>query len=139
MLIVRIKGPKYMLSLGFFRRGINTKEDVRLWTSQASYDCEGWGRYADEEYLLSWQSRGQKVCFIIQSDAPGNSIDKDMHCEHIRQMGAGKYQRESCYHRIECSATNSLVTLMTKWYLNSSFQPYSYSPKISRRCWCDNG
>ena len=27
------------------------------------------------------RSRGQKVCFIIQSDIPGNSIDKDMHYE----------------------------------------------------------
>ena len=28
---------------------------------------------------------------------PGNSIDKDMHCEHTRQMGGEKYPRESCY------------------------------------------
>ena len=26
----------------------------------------------------------------------------------------GKYLRESCYHRIECSAANSLATLMRK-------------------------
>ena len=53
-------------------------------------------------------------CILSSRVTPGSSIDKDMHCERIRQMGARKYQRESCYHRIECSATNSLVTLMTR-------------------------
>ena len=60
------------------------------------------------------QSRDQKVCFVIQSDILGSSIDKDMHYERIRQMGAEKYLRESCYHRIECSAANSLAALMRK-------------------------
>ena len=54
---------------------------------------------------------------------PRRSIDKDknMHCERTEQMGVGKYLRKSCYHRIECSAANSLTTLMRKWYLNSRF------------------
>ena len=51
------------------------------------------------------------MCSIIQSDVPGNSIDKDMHCERTRQMGVRKYLRESCYYRIECSATNFLAAL----------------------------
>ena len=34
------------------------------------------------------RSRGQKVCFIIQSDIPGNSIDKDMHYECTGQNGS---------------------------------------------------
>ena len=59
-------------------------------------------------------SRGQKVCFVIQSDVLGNSINKDMHCECTGQMGAEKYLRESCYHRIKCSAANSLATLTRK-------------------------
>ena len=80
------------------------------------------------------RSRGQKVCLIIQSDIPGNSINKNMHYECAGQMGVGKYLRESCYHYIECSVTNFLVALMRKWYLNNSFQPYNYSPKTSRRC-----
>ena len=83
------------------------------------------------------RSRGQKVCSVIQSDVLGSSIDKNMHCERTWQMGAVKYLRESYYHRIKCFATNSLTALMRKWYLNSSFQPYSYPPKTSGRCWCD--
>ena len=54
------------------------------------------------------------MCSVIQSDVPGSSIDKDMHCERIGQMGARKYLRKNCYHRIECSAANSLATLMRK-------------------------
>ena len=83
------------------------------------------------------RSRGQRVCSVIQNDIPGSSIDKDMHCERTWQMGAGKYLRESCYHRIKCSAANSLATLMRKWYLNSNFQPYSYSLKTPGEGWCD--
>ena len=60
------------------------------------------------------QSRDQKVCSVIQSDILGSSIDNDMHYEHTRQMGAGKYLKESCYHRIEYSVANSLAALMRK-------------------------
>ena len=54
------------------------------------------------------------MCLVIQSDIPGNSIDKDMHYEHIGQIRAGKYIRKSYYHHIECSATNYLAALMRK-------------------------
>ena len=60
------------------------------------------------------QSKDQEVCFVIQSNIPENSINKDMHYEGTKQMGAEKYLRESCYHRIEYSVTNSLTTLMRK-------------------------
>ena len=60
------------------------------------------------------RSRGQKVCFVIQSDVPGNSIDKDMHGEGTGQIGAEKYLRERYYHHIKCSTTNSLAALMRK-------------------------
>ena len=73
------------------------------------------------------QSRGQKMWSAIQSNVLGDSIDKDIHYESIGQMGTIKYLRESCYHHIECSVANSLATLIWKWYLNSNFQPYSYS------------
>ena len=82
-------------------------------------------------------NRGQKECPVIQGDLPGNSSDNDICYEHTRQQWGGKYLRESYYHRIECFAANSLATLMRKWYLISSFQPYSYSPETSGRCWCD--
>ena len=61
------------------------------------------------------------MCSVIQSDALGSSVDKDMHCEHIGQMGAEKYLGESCYHCIKRYVTNSLAVLMTKSYLNSTF------------------
>ena len=60
------------------------------------------------------QSKDQEVCFVIQSNIPENSINKDMHYEGTKQMGAEKYLRESYYHRIEYSVTNSLATLMRK-------------------------
>ena len=41
-------------------------------------------------------------------------IDKDIHHESIGQREGMKYLRESYYHRIECSAPNSLTTLMWK-------------------------
>ena len=56
----------------------------------------------------------QNVCPIIQGDVPGSSIDKDVHYERTRGMGAKKYLTESCYHRIECSVANSLAMLIRK-------------------------
>ena len=50
----------------------------------------------------------------IQGDISGNFIDKDMHYKRTGEMGTHKYLKESCYYRIECSAVNSLVTLMRK-------------------------
>ena len=54
------------------------------------------------------------MCSVIQSDVLGSSIDKDMHCERIGQMGAKKYLGESYYHHIKCSVTNSMTALMRK-------------------------
>ena len=54
------------------------------------------------------------VYSIVQSDLPGNSIDRDMNYERTGGMEAHKYLKESCYHRIEYSVTNSLVALMKK-------------------------
>jgi len=54
------------------------------------------------------------VCLVVQGDVLESSIDKDMHCKCMGQMGAGKYQRESCHHHIECFVANSLAALMRK-------------------------
>ena len=35
------------------------------------------------------------------------------------RMGAEKYLKKSCYHRIECSVTNSLTAFMWRRPLNS--------------------
>ena len=37
---------------------------------------------------LAKLSRRQKVCSVIQSDVPGSSVDKDMHCECKGQIGS---------------------------------------------------
>ena len=60
------------------------------------------------------QNEDQNVCPIIQGDVPKGSIDKDMHNECIKGVGARKYLRENCCYRNECSTTNSLAALMKK-------------------------
>ena len=60
------------------------------------------------------RSKYQNMCPIIQGDVPGSAIDKDVHYEHTGRMGAGKYLRKNYYHRIKCSAANSLTALMRK-------------------------
>ena len=57
------------------------------------------------------QGRDQKVQFALQGDVLGVSIDKDT---RHGSMGAMKYVKESCYHRIKCSVANSLAALMRK-------------------------
>ena len=80
------------------------------------------------------QSRGPKVWSAVQSNIPEDSISKDKNHKSTGQRETIKYLRESYYHCIECSVTNSLAALMRKWYLKSNFQLYSYSPKTSGRC-----
>ena len=60
------------------------------------------------------------MCSIVHNDVPESSINKDMHCKRTGQMGAKKYLRKSCYHRIECSIANSLATFMWRRPLNSA-------------------
>ena len=60
------------------------------------------------------QSKDQKVRSAIKSNVPGDSIVKDKYQEGTRQREVMKYLRESCYHRIECSTTNSLAAFMWK-------------------------
>ena len=58
------------------------------------------------------QSQGQKMRFVIKSNIPNNSTDEDKYQEGTGQREAMKYLRESYYHHIECSAANSVTTLM---------------------------
>ena len=60
------------------------------------------------------------MCFVVQDNAPGSSIDKDMHCERTGQMGAKKYLRKNCYHHIECFVANSLAAFMWRRPLNNA-------------------
>ena len=117
-----------MLGLGLVRGGsvvrryINIREDIRLWTSRASYDCKGRPRKsitsAKREGVKRWVllSRVTFQEVLLIRICTVNVLDK---------MGVEKYLGESCYHSIKCSVTNSLAVLMRKWCLNNTFQPYS--------------
>ena len=61
---------------------------------------------------LAKQGRGQKVRSTIKSNPLEDSIGNGEYKGSIRQKGAKKYLKESCYHRIECSAANPLGALM---------------------------
>ena len=67
------------------REYINIREDIRLWTSQASYDCRGRLR---RSITSAKRRKGQKVGYIVQSDVPGSSVNKDMHRERTRKNGS---------------------------------------------------
>ena len=66
------------------------------------------------------RNKDQYVSPVIQGDIPGGSIDKNMHYEHTRRMGARKYLRKSYCHRIERFVTNFLTAFMWKIPLNSA-------------------
>ena len=53
-------------------------------------------------------------------DLLGSSSDKDVYYKRVRMIGTYKYLRESCYHRIECTATTFLAALMLRRPLNSA-------------------
>ena len=52
-------------------------------------------------------------------DLPRSFSDKDVYHECLRMIGPQKYLRDSCYHRIECTAATFLVTFILKRPLNS--------------------
>ena len=72
------------------------------------------GRQSEEEYFLRQAKHISDIDLNNQSDLPGNSNDRDVRHKHTKKMGTQKYLRESCYHRIKCSVTNSLAALMRK-------------------------
>ena len=43
-----------------------------------------------------------------------------MRYKRTREVGDQKYLRESCYHRIECSAANSLAAFIWRILLNNA-------------------
>ena len=72
------------------------------------------GRQSEEEYLLRQAKHKSDIDPNDQSDLSGNSNDRDVRHKRTRNMGAQKYLRKNCYHRIEYSVANSLATLMRK-------------------------
>ena len=75
---------------------------------------------------------GSNVCFITQSDLLGNATERDVPYERIGRMGTQKYLRESCYHRIKCSAANFLAALMWRRPLNNATLATSTHKKPER-------
>ena len=72
------------------------------------------GRQSEEEYLLGQAKHRSDIDPNDQSDLLGSFNNRDVRHKRTRKMGIQKYQRESCYHRIECSIANSLAALMRK-------------------------
>ena len=79
---------------------------------KSDHDRPGWG--SRRNVTSDEQSQGQKMWSTIKSNIPDHSTDEDKYQEGIGQREAMKYLRESCYHRIEYSAANSLAALMRK-------------------------
>ena len=77
------------------------------------------GRCSGEEYLIKYDNYSLNMHSNNQSDLPKSSSDRDVHHEHTGRNGTQKYLRESCYHRIECTAATSLAAFMWRRPLNS--------------------
>ena len=77
------------------------------------------GRLSEGKDILGYNKYSSNMYSNDQSDLPRNSIDRDVHHEHIRRKGTQKYLRKSCYHRIECTATTFLAALMWRKPLNN--------------------
>ena len=67
-----------------------------------------------------------------QGDLPRSSSDSDMHHEHMRRRGTQKYLRESCYHRIKCTAATFLAAFMWIRSLNSATLATTTHRKLKR-------
>jgi len=112
-----------MLGLGLVQRDSvvrgdkNIREDVRLWTSRASYDCKSRSR---RSITSAKRRRGQKVSSIIQNDVSGSSIDKNMHRECTGQNGSWEISKGKLLLPIKYSAANFLAALMWRKPLNSA-------------------
>ena len=78
------------------------------------------GRWSEEEFLLGYDKYSSNMYFNNLDDLPRNSSDMDVHYGHTRRRGTQKYQRESCYHRIECIAATFLAVFIWRRPLNSA-------------------
>ena len=78
------------------------------------------GGWFEEEYLLEHDDYSSNMYSSYHDDLPGSSSDKDVYHKRIRMIGTQKYLRESCYHRIECTAAIFLVAFMLRKPLNNA-------------------
>ena len=71
-------------------------------------------RWSEEEYLLGQAKHKSNIDPNDQSDLPRSFSDRYVRHKRTRKRGTPKYLRESYYHRIKCSVTNSPAALMRK-------------------------
>ena len=90
------------------------------------------GGWSEEEYLLRHDNYSLDIYSSNQGDLPGSFSDKDMHHKRIRMMGTQKYLRESCYHRIECTAATFFAAFMLRRPLNSAALATTTNSKLER-------
>ena len=77
------------------------------------------GGWSEEEYLIEHDKYVSNTCSNDHDNLLGSSNNKDVCHERPRMMEPQKYLRESCYHRIECTAATFLATFMLGRPLNS--------------------
>ena len=63
-------------------------------------------------FLVVLKLRVHACCIVLFKKRKLLSTGKDTHLEGTGQMKTTKYLRQSCYHRIEFFAANSLTALM---------------------------
>ena len=90
------------------------------------------GGWSEEEYLLGHDKYVLNTYSNNHDDLLGNSSDKDVYHERLRMMGPQKYLRESCYHRIKCTAATSLTAFMLRRLLNSVVLATTTHRKLKR-------
>ena len=78
------------------------------------------GGQSEEEYFLGYDKFVSTTYSNNHDDLPGNSSDKDVSHEYMRKKETQKYLRESCYHRIKCTAVTFLAAFMWRRPLNST-------------------
>ena len=86
----------------------------------------------EEEYLLGHDKYVSNTCSNDHNDIPGSFSDKDVYHECPRMTGPQKYLRESCYHRIKCTAATFLTAFMLRKLLNSIVLATTTHRKLKR-------
>ena len=90
------------------------------------------GGWSEKEWLLEHDDYSSDVYSSYHGELLGSSNDKNMYHKRIRMIGTQKYLRESCYHRIECTAATFLAAFMLKRPLNSVALTTTTHKKLER-------
>ena len=119
---VGIRTQNHILGLGFCPSTLNgLRRDKQLLGGPKleSYGQKTNGRRSEEELFLGCDECSSSMCSYSQRDLPRSSNDRDVPHEHTRRKETQKYLKESCYHRIKCTAAIFLAAFMWRRPLNS--------------------